>query len=220
MGFERNLGAGEILAQVLVFARLLKEEGGRVSNVVFMGMGEPFLNYPEVMAAVNSLQDPLGFGLGSRRISISTCGVVEGIDRLAEDPREIHLALSLHAPDDELRNRLMSINRKYPISTVLASLERYIFLTGRRVMVEYLLLEGVNDSPEHARSLALLLQKKLKKCFFVNLIACNPVRSYRTSPIERISEFRRVLTEAGISVTQRFRMGRGVRGGCGQLISE
>ena len=147
MGLGRNLTPGEILEQLLVLARLLRDEqGARVSNVVMMGMGEPFQNYDHVLAAIRTMNDPNGFGLGARQIAISTAGWIPGIDRLADEPMQVKLALSLHAPDDELRGQLMPVTKRFPIAELMEACSRYRAATRRRVFVEYLLLEGVNDS--------------------------------------------------------------------------
>ena len=147
MGLGRNLTPGEIVEQLVVLARRLRDsDGARVHNVVMMGMGEPFQNYDRVLAACRTMNDPTGFGLGARQIAISTAGWVPGIDRLAVEPMQIKLALSLHAPDDELRGQLMPVTRRYPIAELMDACRRYRAATRRRVFVEYLLLEGVNDS--------------------------------------------------------------------------
>ena len=154
--------------------RLRDSDGARVHNVVMMGMGEPFQNYDRVLEACRTMNDPTGFGLGARQIAISTAGWVPGIDRLAAEPMQIKLALSLHAPDDELRGKLMPVTRRYPISELMDACRRYRAATRRRVFVEYLLLEGVNDSRAHAAALANLLRPHGRGAFHVNLIAYNP----------------------------------------------
>src|SRR4051794_5578502 len=158
MGLGRNLTSGEILEQLLVLARLVRDEqDARVHNVVMMGMGEPFQNYDRVLEACRAMNDQAGFGLGARQIAISTAGWVPGIDRLATEPLQLKLALSLHAPNDELRRQLMPVTRRFPVEELMAACQRYRTATRRRVFVEYLLLEGVNDAPETARELADLL---------------------------------------------------------------
>ncbi|MFH1037791.1 MAG: 23S rRNA (adenine(2503)-C(2))-methyltransferase RlmN [PVC group bacterium] len=219
-GFVRNLTAGEIAGQVVLFARYLKPADQRVNNVVFMGMGEPFLNYDAVLAAIRILNNRDGLNIGARKISISTVGVVEGIDRLAGGTLQVNLSLSLHAPDDALRGRLMPINKTYPIGDILRATARYIDRTGRRVMIEYLLLGGVNDSPDDAQKLASLLKRHLDRLFFVNLIAYNPTGKYSPSPARAAGEFARALERDGIRATRRYRFGREIKAACGQLAGE
>lgn len=216
-GFSRNLTRSEIVGQVLFWSRFLRETGGRVANVVFMGMGEPFLNYDEVLAAVRVLNDPGGFGIGARRISISTAGVVGGIERLASEGIQVNLSLSLHAPDGALRSRLMPVNETHPLEDVLKATAAYIERTSRRVMVEYLLLAGVNDSPVQAGRLAELLKTRLGRLFFVNLISYNRTGKYGPSPEPAVREFHRVLEGEGIAVTRRYRFGSDIEAACGQL---
>lgn len=210
MGFRRNLSAAEIVSQILVFARLEK-----ITNIVFMGMGEPLLNYDNVLAAIRVLNDPDGFNIGARRISISTVGIVPGIRRLAEESLQVNLAVSLHAPSDKLRSALLPINDKYPIAAVLEAVDEYIKKTNRRVMIEYLLLGGVNDSARCAQELAKLLSGRL--CF-VNLISYNgTVGQFKPSPPENVRQFRKILEARGLTVTQRYRFGRNIKAACGQL---
>jgi len=210
MGFRRDLSAAEIVSQVLVFARREK-----ITNIVFMGMGEPLLNYDNVLAAIRVLNDPDGLNIGARRISISTVGIVPGIRRLAEENLQVNLAVSLHAPNDKLRSELMPINDKYPIALVLGAIDKYIQKTNRRVMIEYLLLGGVNDSVSCARELAALFSRKL--CF-INLISYNTTAGqFKPSPPERVRQFRRILEKRGFTVTQRYRFGRNIKAACGQL---
>lgn len=213
-GFARNLTASEIVAQVLFFARDLKSQGERVTNLVLMGMGEPFLNYDAVLGAIRILNDPEGFGLGARHISISTVGIVEGIRRLAEEGLQVNLAISLHAPNDRLRPQLMPINEKYPIGDVLAAVDDYLRKTRRRVMFEYVMIKDVNDSDDCARELAELVRGRLA---FVNLIAYNPTGGFQPSPTVRIKRFKEILESQGVEVTERYRFGRGIQAACGQL---
>lgn len=219
-GYTRNLTQGEIVSQVLFWSRFLGESSERVSNVVFMGMGEPLLNYDAVLSAVRIFNDPEGLEIGARRISISSAGIVEGIDRLAGEGLQFNLSISLHAPDDQLRSRLMPINRTYPIEAVLQAAARYIEKTGRRLMIEYLLLAGVNDSPDQAVQLAARLRKYLSRLFFVNLIVYNRTGKYLPPGEPAVREFVRVLEEAGIAVTRRFRFGDGIGAACGQLAGD
>jgi len=217
-GLVRNLRAEEIVSQVLFFARRLKEAGEQVTNVVFMGMGEAFLNYAEVMKAVRILNQDMG--LGARKISISTVGIVEGIKKLAGEPEQVNLAVSLHAPDNELRNKLMPVNKKYPLEKLLPAIRGYIEKTNRKVMIEYLMLQGVNDSPNQAREFAELLQKNLPSLFMVNLISYNPTERYGSSSASAIGKFKEILQqEYKIDTVQRYKFGRDIKGACGQLAS-
>ena len=223
-GFKRNLSADEIVEQVLFFARFLRtkptEDGPlsteKVTNIVFMGMGEPFLNYDNVLEAIKILNDKEGFNLGARHISISTAGITEGIEKLAKEKLQVNLAISLHASDDELRTKLMPINKKYPIEKILAAVNDYIKKTKRRVMFEYLMIDGVNDFEGEAEELAKLLKKPF---YFINLISFNPIghSDFKPSPGWKIKKFKEILEKAGLSVTQRYRFGREIKAACGQL---
>lgn len=215
MGFKRNLEYSEIIEQVLFFARLLKKEGQKITNIVFMGMGEPFLNYDNVLGAIKILNDKDGFNLGVRHFSISTVGIIEGIDKLAEEKLQINLAVSLHAPDDKLRSDIMPINKKYPINKILEAVCRYIKKTKRRVMFEYIMIKDLNDSDEHAKKLAELV--KNIPLSFVNLISYNPTGIFKPSLPERIKRFKAILEEGGVSATQRYSFGQDLKAACGQL---
>jgi 23S rRNA (adenine2503-C2)-methyltransferase len=207
-GFARNLEAGEIVEQVLRF--------DKVTNVVFMGMGEPLANYDETVRALRLLTHPDGMGLGARRITLSTSGVVPRIHQLAREGLQIGLAISLHAPNDELRTRLMPINRRWPIDEVLEAAEDYIARTGRRVSYEYTLMAGINDSDELADELADVLAGRL--CH-VNLIPLNPTEdaSLRAPSLARALAFEARLRAAGIPATIRHNRGRDILAACGQL---
>ena len=219
MGFVRNLTAGEILSQVLFFARKLKQEQERVSNVVFMGMGEPFYNYDEFVKAFRVMNQNMG--IGARKISVSTVGIIPGIQRLAEETEQVNLAVSLHAPTNELRSKLMPINNKYPLEELLSAVREYFQKTKRKVMIEYLMLEEVNDSPEQAKQLADLLISELGNNFMVNLISYNPTGKYKSSSPARIGEFRKVLEKGHrIDTVQRYKFGQDIKGACGQLAGE
>src|SRR3989339_347672 len=213
-GFKRNLSADEILCQYLFFARYLKNSGHKVTNVVFMGMGEPFLNYDNLMAAIKTMNDPGFIGLGARHISVSTVGITDGIRRFAREGIQANLAISLHAPDDKLRAELMPIGRKYPIKNILAAADYYIEKTSRRVMFEYMLIKGVNDSPVQAGRLAALLKKPL---YIVNLINYNPTGGFEPAPAAAVKKFRGVLEKEGIAATERYGFGGDIDGACGQL---
>jgi 23S rRNA (adenine2503-C2)-methyltransferase len=215
MGLGRNLTAGEIAEQVLVLAAQLRASGERVGNVVMMGMGEPFLNYDAVLDACRTLNDPAGFGLGARQIAISTAGWVPGIERLADEPLQVKLALSLHAPNDALRTELMPVTRRFPLDRLMDACRAYRARTGRRIFVEYLLLDGVNDADELAEQLAALFGPA---GFHVNLIAYNPTGSaYRPSPAERVERFAGILQRRGISASYRRSHGQDIDAACGQL---
>ena len=208
MRFGRNLTADEILDQALHFRRVEP-----IDHVVFMGMGEPTMNLDEVLAACERLPD---LGVSHRRTAISTVGWVPGIDRLAECEMPVALALSLHAPNDGLRSQLMPVNDRYPLQEVLAACERYLARRRRKVFVEYVMLDGVNDLPEHARQLAALLDPRAYK---VNLIPHNPTGAYDGSSPERIERFRAILAEHRLAATVRLTRGRDIEAACGQLAA-
>jgi 23S rRNA (adenine2503-C2)-methyltransferase len=216
MGLGRSLRSGEIVEQVLALARILRDRGASVGNVVMMGMGEPFLNYDNVLAACRTMHDPDGFNLGARHIAISTAGWVPGIEALAEEPLPLRLALSLHAPTDELREQLMPVTRRFPVARLMQACRDYRDRTGRRVFVEYLLLDGVNDSDADARRLGRLLGAG--PAFHVNLIAYNPTASeYSASPQERVAAFAEILRDLGVGASYRRSHGSDIEAACGQL---
>ena len=217
MGFKRNLDHLEIVEEVLFFARYLKKLGGKISNIVFMGMGEPFLNYENVIAAIKILNDKDGLNLGARRFSISTVGIIDGIEKLAKENLQINLSVSLNAPDDVLRSKIMPINEKYPTRQVLKAVDSYIRKTNRRVMFEYVMIKDLNDSDRYAEKLIELVKNKL--CF-VNLIPYNPTGAFERSLSGRIRKFREILESAGVAVTQRYRFGGDIKAACGQLATE
>ncbi len=212
MGFCRNLTAEEMVSQVLFF----KRQGEDISNVVFMGMGEPFLNYDEVLKAVRILNSKMG--LGARRISISTCGIIDGIKKLAKEDLQVNLALSLHAPNNKLRSQLMPVNNRYSLDKVLSAINDYIKRTNRRVMLEYVMLDKVNDSEEHAKELAWLLKNSLSGLYMVNLINYNQTGKYK--PSENIEKFKEVLEQEHVPVTRRYSFGQDIKGACGQLATK
>jgi len=223
-GFTRNLTAGEIVEQVLYFARQLIEEQGQgtrdkgqeISNVVIMGMGEPLLNYEATWQAIEALNDTRGFGLGARRITLSTVGVVPGIQQLSWEKLQVGLAVSLHAPTDRLRGKLVPLNRRYPLRQLMAACRDYVQNTGRRITFEYALMEGVNDSLEQARRLGGLLEGLT--CH-VNLIPLNPIVEslYQPSSRKMALAFQKELERQKIPTTMRVGRGIDIQAGCGQL---
>jgi len=214
MGMVRKLSSDEILLQVLFFARMLSKEGERVSNVVYMGMGEPFLNYDAVMESIRILNDPNMFAIGARHISISTCGILDGILKLADESLHVNLAISLHGSNDVTRDLLMPIAKTYSIAELMNTVDIYISKTHRKVMFEYLLVDGINDTDTHADELALLLRGKL--CM-VNLISYNDTGKYTATSEKKINHFKVLLVKSGIETAIRFRLGRDIEGACGQL---
>jgi 23S rRNA (adenine2503-C2)-methyltransferase len=218
LGFMRNLSAGEIVAQVLHFARQLDRESKRVTNIVFMGMGEPLANYAETWQAIRRLNDPAGFNLGARHMTVSTVGLVPAIRRMSKEPEQVGLAVSLHAPTDELRNTIVPINRRYPLVMLMQAVRDYIATTHRRVTFEYALMDRLNDSDMHAGQFAELVQGLL--CH-VNLIPLNPTPDspWSGSPDEQVYAFQDRLESAGIPTTVRLRRGIDIAAGCGQLYN-
>ena len=219
MGFKRHLTSGEIVEQVLYYARQLEQAGEHVTNVVVMGMGEPFHNYQNTLAAIDRLNDERGMNLGARRFTISTVGLVPAIRRFAMEKRQINLAISLHAANDELRSSLLPINRKHPLSELIDTCRQYVELTSRRVTFEWALIEEVNDTPDHARELVNLVRGMM--CH-VNVIQLNPTRRYggKAASHQRAEAFCAVLEKAGIPCTIRIRRGIDIQAGCGQLATE
>ena len=227
-GFNSNLTSAEIIGQLWwankelgAFSGSESDGGGaRVSNVVMMGMGEPLLNFDNVMEAINLMMDDCAYGLSKRKVTISTSGVVPAIERL-QDFTDASLAISLHAPNDELRSKIMPINRRYPIAQLLASVRSYMeSLPDRRVpVIEYTLIKGVNDHRQHARELAELLRTFPCK---INLIPFNPfaLSDYRRPSASAISNFRQILQQAGYTVTVRTTRADDIGAACGQLVGE
>lgn len=213
---QRDLTAGEIVLQALMIQKRLDEIGGRLGNIVVMGTGEPFDNYDNVMKALSIINSPFGLEIGARHISISTCGVVPGIERFAKENLQYNLAISLHAPNDELRSKLMPINRAYSLDKLMAALKDYASLNNRRLTFEYLLLSGVNDSEVHAKQIKELL-KGLNA--YINLIPYNEVKEkdFKTSSEENALRFYDLLKKNGVSVTLRQKKGDDIDAACGQL---
>jgi len=218
MGFGRDLSVWEIVEQALIAAREADDQAARLSNVVFMGMGEPMQNLPAVFGAIEELHRPApGLGISARQIAVSTVGWVPGIAALQDFPLPVRLAVSLHAADDETRSRMMPINQRYPIASLLSACRRYCDKTGRRVFIEYVLLDGVNDSLEDAKRLAQLLRDGR---FHVNLIEYNATGDeYRASRPERRERFLLALERAGLEASVRRSRGADVDAACGQLVT-
>lgn len=226
MGFRRNLTSGEIIEQVLYYARLLSTlpDKENITNIVIMGMGEPLHNYDETISAIDRLNHPLGLGLGARRFTISTVGLVPAIRRFTAENRQINLAISLHAADDQLRSSLLPINRKYPIADLLEACKDYVIETGRRITFEWALIRDVNDTPDQASILADLLQDFRQTgaaLCHVNVIPLNPTQRYhgKATTRERADVFRKILENRGIPCTIRNRRGIDIHAGCGQLAT-
>jgi 23S rRNA (adenine2503-C2)-methyltransferase len=219
MGFRRNLTSGEILEQVVYYARILSNQGEQVTNVVVMGMGEPFHNYEATIGAIDQLNHPDGFNLGTRRFTISTVGLVPGIRRFTVENRQVNLAVSLHAADDELRSSLLPINRKYPLNELISACRDYVTTTRRRITFEWALINGLNDGIDQARKLARLVQGM--NCH-VNVIPLNPTQGYsgKGTTRRRAAAFSQELEARGISCTIRLRRGIDIQAGCGQLAGE
>jgi len=232
-GFTRNLTAGEIAAQVYAAQRELPplslrdisskptpgggdcKEGSKITHIVLMGMGEPLDNYHNTLRFLRLITHPKGQNISQRRISLSTCGLVPQIEQLANEKLGVTLSVSLHASNDNLRDTIMPINRKYPIAQLLAACKHYTEQTGRRISIEYALLRGVNDTPAHARELAALLQGML---VHVNLIPANEVgRGYEPSSPEHVRRFQQALQQHRINATVRRSLGKDIDAACGQL---
>ena len=215
-GFVRDLTTGEIVAQALAAVRRLRDTGERLTNIVYMGMGEPFMNYDATLQSARILNDPRGLGLGIRSFTVSTAGVVPGILRLASEPEEINLAVSLHTVDDALRTRLVPLNRRYPVTTLLDACRTYIDATRRRVSFEVALVQDLNDTPEHAERMGRALRGML--CH-VNLIPANPCDGSPHAPSarDRVARFAETLKRSGIPTTVRVARGVTIGAGCGQL---
>ncbi len=217
-GFSRNLTTREIVEQVLHLARELNKKSERVSNVVFMGMGEPFHNYDEVLRAVRIINNKDGLNVAARKISISTCGIVPGIRKLSIEPLQLNLAISLHAPNDQHRSALMPVNGTYPISDVMKEVEMYVSRTKRKVMFEYLLIYEINDTLKHAEQLAQLLGRN--SLYHVNLIRYHRTGKFTPSPRERRDAFHDHLKKRGVSVTHRVSFGEDIKAACGMLAGQ
>jgi 23S rRNA (adenine2503-C2)-methyltransferase len=218
MGFGRNLTSGEIVEQVLNGARDLRTEGKQLTNIVVMGMGEPFHNYEATMLAIDRLNDGTGFAFGARRMTVSTVGIVPMIDRFTQEGRQVNLAISLHAATNELRDQLLPVNRRYPLEALLPACWEYVARTHRRISFEWALIANVNDGLEQARALTHLLAGLT--CH-VNLIPLNPTQGYVGEPTSAAAAraFAEILDQAGIPATLRQRRGIEIQAGCGQLAA-
>jgi 23S rRNA (adenine2503-C2)-methyltransferase len=216
MGFKRHLTSGEIVAQVMHYARILQEVNETVTNIVFMGMGEPFHNYENTMGAIDRLNDQDGYNFGARRFTVSTVGLAPQIRRFADEKRQVNLAISLHEVDDDERLKIMPVNKRYPIDEVLEACRYYIEQTHRRITFEWALISGVNDSPEVAMKLAARLKGLM--CH-VNAIPLNPTAGYngQATDRQRANLFKETLEQAGVPCTIRMRRGIDIAAGCGQL---
>jgi 23S rRNA (adenine2503-C2)-methyltransferase len=215
-GFDRHLSTGEIVEQVVRAARRARDDGRRLSNVVFMGMGEPLANYDPTWAAVERIHADIG--LSARHITVSTVGIVPGIRRLAAEALPVNLAVSLHAADDGLRDELVPINRRYPLSTLMDACSGYLLAKGRRLSFEWALIDGVNDRSQDAQHL-IERSRSLPLPAHVNLIPLNPTPGYavRGSPTKRVREFRDELRAGGVNATVRRTRGTEIDAACGQL---
>ena len=215
-GRVRNLEAGEIAAQIYTAQ---KDVGERISHIVLMGIGEPLDNFDNVMDFLSIISSPDGVNIGMRNISLSTCGVVPMIDKLAEKKLQLTLSISLHAPNDEMRSKMMPVNDAYPVAQLIAACRRYQQTTGRRVSFEYSMVRGVNDSPATARELAALIRGMGAH---VNLIPINPVDGspYSATDAENVKRFQALLTQLGVNATVRRRLGSDISAACGQLRRE
>ena len=218
MGFESNLKAEHIVSQVIHFAEILQQRGEHVTNIVFMGMGEPMANYDEMIRAIRILTNDRGFGIGQRHITISTIGITSGIDKLADENLQIGLAISLHAPNDKLRKKLVPTASPNSVKEIIDAGRKYYKKTGRRVTFEYALMKGINDSPEIATELARLLQGNGSH---VNIIPINPTAgNFKRPSQDAVLEFERILYNAGVNCTVRVEKGTEISAACGQLRTD
>ncbi len=219
LGLFRNLEWFEIVDQLMHINRLLKTEGKEVTNVVFMGMGEPMANYGNVVKAIRVMNDPKKGAKGARHITVSTSGLIPGIEKLADEKLQIKLAISLHAPTDTLRSEIMPINKAYPLNKLMAALDRFTARTNKRIFYEYVMLSGLNDSPERAHELGKLLKGRLAH---VNLIPWNavPGSPYERSDLGVMRKFQGILKEYGLTSTIRASLGDDIAAACGQLAKK
>lgn len=219
MKFGRNLNYEEIADQVLYFSQKLQENKQRISNIVYMGMGEPFLNYDNVLKSVKVINNTHGLGIGARNITISTSGICEGIEKLANEKIQVNLAVSLHAPNQELREKIMPIAKKYSLEKLMKAIQSYLQHTKRRVSYEYVMLKGINDSTLEANQLVELIKDQL--CH-INLIPYNAtgIEGMKGSDKKNIFAFRNIIKKAGIPITVRVTLGQDIDAACGQLANK
>jgi len=219
MGLVRDLTAGEIVEQVMYFTRRLAQDGERLTNIVIMGMGEPFLNYQATMQAIDTLNDPDGFNFGARRFTISTIGITPKIECFTQERRQINLAVSLHAATNELRQQMLPINRRYPLESLIPACRNYVEQTGRRITFEWALIRQVNDGLDQAEALVNLIQGL--NCH-VNLIPLNPTDGYpgEATSQQQVDNFYQYLNTRKVQCTIRVRRGININAGCGQLATE
>jgi 23S rRNA (adenine2503-C2)-methyltransferase len=216
--FRRNLTVDEILLQAIFWGRYLKSKKiGNLTNIVFMGSGEPFLNYENVFRSIEYLNNPEYFDISSRKISVSTIGIVDGIRKMSNEKNKVNLAISLHFTDDKTRASIMPGTKKYPLKRLFESIDYYIEKTNRKVMFEYMMIKGINDSIKDAENLAILMKKPL---YVVNLIKHNETGVFEPSDNKNIINFKNILKRRGIEVVERFRLNQDVLGACGQLVSK
>ena len=217
--FKRNLSWEEILRQVFFWQRYLKSKNlGPLTNLVFMGSGEPFLNYEAVFKSIEYLNQVEGFNISSRKISISTIGIVPGIRKMAQEKIRVNLALSLHFLNDKLRQEIMPGTKKYPLTQVFEALDFYIEKTKRKVMLEYLMIKDLNDGADSAQALLNLLRGK--SLYMVNIISYNETGRFKAPKQKTISDFKKILRRGGLEVVERFRFNQDVQGACGQLVNK
>ena len=217
--FRRNLSTQEIIEQVLFISNHLKTNNERVTNIVFMGMGEPFLNYDNVVESIKIFNDENKFNIGARHITVSTSGIVPKIYEFAELGIQIRLAISLHAPNDKLRSEIMPINNKYPLSELMKACDNFSNKTNKRISYEYVLIKDINDNPKHATELAKLLKNRLSH---INLLIYNPheFATYEKPDIKTVMTFKEILQSEGIEVSIRKSLGDDISGACGQLAAK
>jgi len=218
-GFQRDLSSGEIVAQVIMFERILREESNRVGNIVVMGIGEPMDNLENVLKFINIINDEKGLNIGARHITVSTSGIVPKIREFTNFGKQVNLAVSLHAPNNKLRSEIMKINDVYPIEELIQAVDDYIYETNRRVSFEYIMLEGINDSSKEAEELAALVRGI--NCH-INIIPYNEVEEYdlKKSANEKVKNFVKILEGKKIQVSVRKAKGKNIDGACGQLRSK
>ena len=216
MGFKRSLTAEEMIMQVYYFLKNIPKEE-RIDNVVFMGMGEPFLNYEEVIKAAYKLNDEKGFNIGARNISISTAGIPEKIKKFADEDLQVNLAVSLHGADDEVRSSLMPVNKKYPLENLFEAVDYYIKKTNRKVMFEYIPFDGINNRKKDIDNLTDLL---LNRMHFINIIPYNPTGNLEGVSEKELQYFKNKLRQRGLNAGIRRSFGRDIESACGQLITE